>query len=337
VNDHASVVSALSASLGPGEPLHRYSNYLRQRFGGKTYRVSVDAGFTCPVRETGFQCSYCDVRGSRAPYLGSAESLREQISGALSFLRQRYQAEKFLLYFQAFSNTHAPVDTLRTIYDSGLACGEFEGLIVGTRPDCLDEPRARLLAGYRERGLDVWVEVGLQSANDRTLRRIRRGHSVAEFDRAIRLLASYDILTAAHVILGLPGEGEEDAVVTARHISELGVDGVKFHNLVLTQGTRMYREYRAGRLAPPTIAEYSRLLIAALENLSPDVVVMRLTCDPPQGLDFVPEDHPDKGAFYSDLVTEMNKQGTWHGRSWCGTLDTGLNPAVPYRKDKVCR
>jgi uncharacterized protein len=321
VTDHASVVAALSASLGPGEPLHRYSHYLKERFGGTTYRVSVDAGFTCPVREIGLQCSYCDVRGSRAPYLGSAESLREQIAGSLSFLRQRYHAENFLLYFQAFSNTHAPVDTLRNIYDSGLAYGKFVGLIVGTRPDCLDEPRARLLSQYRERGLEVWVEVGLQSASDKTLRRIRRGHSVAEFDRAIRLLQSYNILTAAHVILGLPGERERDAVRTARHISELGVNGVKFHNLVITKGTRMYDEYRVGQVTPPTVAEYSKLLIGSLENLSPDVVVMRLTCDPPRDIPFVPEALPDKGAFYLGLVAEMNRRGTWQGRSWHGSLD----------------
>jgi len=318
VNGHSDTVRALSASIGPGEPLHRYSDYLKQRFGSKTYRVSVDAGFTCPVRETGLPCTYCDVRGSRAPYLGNANSLHEQITGGMSFLQKRYRAEQFLLYFQAFSNTHSSVPTLRRIYDTGLSCGRFVGLIVATRPDCIDEPRAALLAEYRSRGLDVWVELGLQSANNATLRRIRRGHSVAEFGRAARLLQEFNILTAAHVILGLPGEGEREAVGTARYLSELGISGVKFHNLIITQGTELYREYRAGRVSPPTTAEHRELLISSLENLSDEAVVMRLTCDPPRDIQFVPEEQPDKAAFYRDLIEEMNRRNTWQGRLQTG-------------------
>ncbi|MEE8440974.1 MAG: TIGR01212 family radical SAM protein [Spirochaetia bacterium] len=314
MNGHSEAVNALAASIGPGTPLYRYSDYLKRRFGGRTYRVSVDAGFTCPVREIGLPCTYCDLRGSRAPYLGSADSLQEQIKGGMAFLQRRYRAERFLLYFQAFSNTYSSVPTLRRIYDTGLACGDFAGLIVATRPDCLDEPTTALLAEYLSRGLDVWVELGLQSANDATLRRIRRGHSVAEFSRATRLLKEFNILTAAHVILGLPGEGEREAVGTARYLSELGVNGVKFHNLVITQGTALYREYRAGRVLPPTTAEHRALLISALEHLSPEVVVMRLTCDPPRGIPFVPEDQPDKGTFYRDLTGEMNRRNTWQGR-----------------------
>lgn len=305
---------ALSAAVGPGKPLYRYADYLKRRFGGKTYRVSVDAGFTCPVRETGPSCTYCDVRGSRAPYLGSATSLQEQIKGGRGFLQQRYQAEKFLLYFQAFSNTHSSVPTLRRIYDTGLSCGEFVGLIVATRPDCVDEPRAALLAEYRSRGLDVWVELGLQSAHDATLRRIRRGHSVAEFGRATRLLQEFNILTAAHVILGLPGEGRREAAETARYLSELGMNGVKFHNLIITRGTELYREYRAGRVSPPSTAEHKELLISSLENLSAEVVVMRLTCDPPRGIHSVPEEQPSKATVYRDLVGEMNRRKTWQGR-----------------------
>ena len=325
---HLQAARAVAASLGPGTPLHRYSDYLQRRFQARTYRVSVDAGFTCPVRETGLPCSYCDVRGSRAPYIGSIESLSEQISGGMSFLSRRYGAGRFMLYFQAFSNTHAPVPQLRSVYDTGLAAGEFVGLIVGTRPDCLDEARAALLAEYRDRGLDVWVELGLQSANDATLRRIRRGHSVAEFDRAVRLAKEYGLLVGAHVILGLPGETRADAVHTASHISELPVDGVKFHNLVLTEGTEMYRAYRDGGLSPPGAGEYRELLISSLEQLAPEVVVMRLTCDPPAGLNSLPADFPDKKRFSADLVDVMNERGTWQGRSRQISLDNRLAHAV---------
>jgi radical SAM protein (TIGR01212 family) len=205
VRDHAAAVDRLAARIGSDYPFLRYSDYLLEVHGAKTYRVGVDAGFTCPVRETTLPCSFCDARGSRAPYLGHRTHIRDQVSNGIRFLTQRYGASKFLLYFQAFSNTHAPVAQLRATYSAGLDAGEFEGLIVSTRPDCVDEPRADLLAEFAA-FTEVWVELGLQSANDRTLRRIRRGHSVAEFNRAVRLLQSRGLRVAVHLILGLPGE-----------------------------------------------------------------------------------------------------------------------------------
>ena len=295
------------------ERFRRYSTYLRERYGARTYRVSVDAGFTCPGREHGTPCSYCDAGGSRAAYLSEAD-LRRQVAEGIAFLSRRYRASRFLLYFQAFSNTYAPVDHLRNTYDTALACGDFRALIVGTRPDCIDCARAELLAEYRDRGLDVWVELGLQSADDATLKRIGRGHTVAQFDDAVHLLADHGLSVAAHVILGLPGEGVRQAVQTARHISALPIGGVKFHNLVLVEGTRMYTEYLAGDVHPPDVAEYRELLIAALENLRSDIVVMRLTCDPPRGARHVPERFAPKAAFTDDLIAEMVRRDTRQGR-----------------------
>lgn len=306
-------VERVAASVSAANPLHRYSDYLQLRYGAKTYRVSVDAGFTCPVRELGMPCVYCDPRGSRAPYLGNAEAIRDQVNQGLAFLRRRYAATRFLLYFQAFSGTHAPVDDLRRIYDLGLSCGEFAGLVVATRPDCLDEPRAALLAEYGSRGLDVWVELGLQSAHDATLRRIHRGHSVAEFGRAVRLAQGHGLMTAAHVILGLPGEGLREAVETARYLSGLTVDGVKFHNLVVTRGTELYRWYAADRIAPPTEEEYREFLIAALTYLAPEIVVMRVTCDPPHDVEGAPPGVTDKASFYRSLSESMSRRGLWQG------------------------
>ena len=304
------------------ERFRRYSDYLRSRYGARTYRVSVDAGFSCPVRDDGRPCRYCDPRGSRAGYLTESEVGR-QIAEGIGFLSRRYGAELFLLYFQAYSNTYAAVDRLRSIYDSALARAPFRGLIVGTRPDCIDRERAQLLASYRQRGLDVWVELGLQSANDATLRRIGRGHSVARFDEAVMLLSEHRVDVAAHLILGLPGEGPDDVIDTVRHVSTLPVGGVKFHNLVLVQGTPMYDEYLAGDVRPPDVAEYRELLITALENLRSDIVVMRLTCDPPRGVRHLPERLPPKAVFTDDLVAEMERRETWQGRCWRAYADEG--------------
>ena len=219
------------------EPIRRYSPYLVERYGEKTYRLAVDAGFTCPVRDAGEPCSYCDSDGSRAPYLGDREAVRSQIEHGMEFLKRRYGASRFLLFFQAYSNTYAPVDQLRRIYDDGLAVAEFEGLVVATRPDCIDRERAALLASYRDRGYDVWVELGLQTANENTLKRIRRGHDVRAFEEAVELLRGLDISVAAHLILGLPGDDADDVARSAELISRLGVDGVNLR-LIKANGKR---------------------------------------------------------------------------------------------------
>ena len=277
----------------------------------------MDAGFGCPGRDAGRPCAYCDPRGSRAPYLGSVEPIEEQVDAAIAFLRGRYRAERFLLYFQAHSNTYGPVPVLRRAYDAGIARADFSGLIVATRPDCLDEERADLLAGFLRPGFDVWVELGLQSASDRTLERIGRGHTVARFDRAVDLAKSRGLLVAAHVILGLPGDGRSGAVNTARHLSAVGVDGVKFHNLVLVEGTPLYHDYLRGAVMPPSPDGYRELLIAALCELDPGIVVMRLTCDPPPGVISVPA-FPEKAAFVQDLERTLRardlRQGVYYTR-----------------------
>ena len=309
--------------LSPAEPFRRYSTWLRERYGGKTYRVSVDAGFSCPGREMGLPCAYCDAAGSRAPYLGDEHSIREQIERGVSFLTRRYAPDHLLLYFQAFSNTYAPVARLREIYDYALDQASFAAMIVGTRPDCIDEERAALLAEYRDRGLDVWVELGLQSVNNATLELIRRGHTVEEFDAATQLLAGQGINVAAHVILGLPGEDADDAIAVAKHLSSLPVSGVKFHNLVVVEGTRLYRQYRKGELEPPGPARYEELLLAALEHLREDIVVMRLTCDPPRGRAHAPERLPDKAALFDGITVRFQERGTRQGIYWSDNADQG--------------
>jgi uncharacterized protein len=295
------------------EPYRRYATWLRERYGGTTYRVCVDAGFTCPVRELGRRCAYCDARGSRAPYLGDRASIEEQIREGIDFLTARYRPDRFLLYFQAYSNTHGSPLALRNVYDHALEQADFAGLIVATRPDCIDEARADLLASYRDRGLDVWVELGLQSANDRTLALVDRGHTVARFDAAVRMLAARGVHVAAHLILGLPGEGRGDAIESARHLSRLPVEGVKFHNLVVVEGTPLYDRFLRGEFEPPSVERYAQLLVTALEHLRPDIVVMRLTCDPPRGVGHAPAQLPEKTALAKRILADFAERGTRQG------------------------
>lgn len=298
-------------------PYLTYSRYLRDRHGCTVYRVAVDAGFSCPNRaggRSGRGCSYCAEDGARAPYLGSRESLKNQVESAMGFLASRYGAEAFILFFQAFSNTNAPVGELRRIYDGGLELGSFRGLNVATRPDCVDAEKAALLASYKERGLEVWVELGLQSACDATLLRIDRGHSRDDFVRAYTLLKEWDLKVAVHLIFGLPGEGMTSIMETIEAVARLDPDGVKIHNLHVPLGTVLAVEMAKGELTVPSPERHLEYVIAAIERLPPRTVVMRLTCDTPLERLMLPRDFWPKGTFTARLAAEMKARGARQGR-----------------------
>jgi uncharacterized protein len=301
-------------------PYYTYSRYLRERFGCTVYRVAVDAGFGCPNRgggRTGAGCTYCAEDGARAPYLGSPDIARDlpaQVQGALSFLRRRYRAEAFILYFQAFSNTNADAATLKRVYDAGLACAPFRGLNVSTRPDCIDAGKADLLASYGERGLEVWVELGLQSAHDDTLRRIRRGHTVEDFLRAYRLLRERGINVAVHFIFGLPGEGWTQVMETVDAVARLRPQGVKIHNLHVPMDTALAEELLAGELTVPSPQRHLGWVIDALERLPQGTVIMRLLCETPARRLAAPREFWPKQVFNDILAREMRDRGARQGR-----------------------
>jgi len=296
-------------------PYLTYSRYLKQRHGCAVHRVAVDAGFSCPNRaggRTGAGCSYCDAQGSRASCVSG--TLEQQVREGIAFYRRTHGDGEFILYFQAYSNTNAPVDTLRRIYDDGLALHPFRGLNVATRPDCLDEQKADLLASYRERDLEVWAELGLQSAEDATLARIGRGHTAADFEKAFAILRSRKIRIAVHLIFGLPGEGRAEILRTMGVLARLRPDGVKIHNLHVPNGTIMAREYEKGELQVPSGRQHLEYVIAAIERLPPETVVMRLTCDTPVERLAAPRDFWPKSRFLSTLEREMKARGARQGR-----------------------
>jgi hypothetical protein len=314
-------------------PYLSYARYLKQKYGQAVYRVSVDGGFSCPNRGADRRapgCLYCDERGSRAPYLDSPEAsagirdgehqsgwrrdLRRQIDSARSFLRSRYGADLHILYFQAFSATHAPVERLRQIYDFALGCAPFRELAVSTRPDCIDPAKAELLASYRREDFDVWVELGLQSASDETLERIERGHTVRDFEKAYRICRSSGLKLTVHLIFGLPGEGLPEIRRTIDYVAALKPHGIKIHNLHIPKGCPLYPEYLSGELAVPCGDRHMEYVIQALERLPPETVIMRLTCDTPEQLLAAPRRFPPKARFLSRLREQMQTRRTWQGR-----------------------
>jgi len=209
------------------------NTYFRSLFGCRVQKISIDAGLTCPNRDgtkgTG-GCIYCNARGSGTGAWAQGLSIREQLLKGKQFLTKRYHAQKFMAYFQSFSNTYAPLAVLQRRYDEALAVDGIVGLAIGTRPDCVNQPVLDLLQSYAERHL-IWIEYGLQSAHDQTLILINRGHDAACFTRAVRATQNRGIRICAHVILGLPNETREDMLHTARFVADLGLDGIKLHLL----------------------------------------------------------------------------------------------------------
>jgi len=297
-------------------PFHRYSDYLTRRYGEKTYRVSVDAGFSCPNRRAdpnGRGCSYCANDGSRAAYTHGGADVDAQITGAVRFLRRRYGARQFLLYFQAYTNTDADPADLASIYGRALALYPFRELIVSTRPDALSEEKADLLASYHSDQREVWVELGLQSANDSTLAAIARGHTVEDFERAYRMLRLRGVRLSVHLIFGLPGESWPEVMRTVAYVASLAPDGVKIHNLVIPRSAPLYEQYLQGEMAEYGYRRHLEYTMRALELLPASTVVMRLTCDMHSSRPGIPRRRWNKARVYQDVERIMRERGRRQG------------------------
>lgn len=265
------------------EPLYYDLNtYFRRRFGFRVHKISVDAGLSCPNRDGTLGragCLFCNPRGSGTGAHARGESITHQLERGMAFLARRYKAAGFMAYFQSFSNTYAPVEQLATLYTEALAVPGVLGLSIGTRPDCVGAPVLDLLADLARTRL-VWVEYGLQSACDRTLAAINRGHDVACFERAVTATHARGLPVCAHVILGLPGEGRADMLATADYLARLPVAGVKLHLLYVVRGTPLEALYRREAYACLEQADYVDLVCDVLERLPPEMVIQRLTGDP---------------------------------------------------------
>ncbi|ADU66681.1 conserved hypothetical protein [Desulfurispirillum indicum S5] len=258
------------------------NEYFRFHFGTRVYKVPVDAGFSCPNRKSRQQggCVYCSPSGSAAAIAAEHDSITEQVQRSIASLRRRHKARKFLAYFQAYSNTHAPVDELRLLYDRVLSLSEdFIGLSIGTRPDCMDHERLDLLESYQRRGCELWVEYGVQSLKEESLEFIRRGHDVDTALRAIEATRRRGIKVCAHVIFGLPTESLLESVEGVRRLGELGIDGIKIHMLHIMEGTELARMYRQHPFLLPTLEEYADAVAQAIGALPSGCILHRLTGD----------------------------------------------------------
>ena len=260
---------------------NQFSQELKRVFGCRVQRLSVDAGFTCPNRDGSVGtkgCVFCGGKGSGSYGILHGASVAEQLEHAKEVMVRKYKAARFIAYFQSYSNTYAPVERLRALYDEALGVPDVVGLIVGTRPDCLPGETLDLLASYARRCY-FWLELGLQSHLDRTLAAIGRGHDLASFETAVHGCRERGIRVCAHVILGLPGESREEMLSGAQYLNRSGVEGVKIHLLHVMAGTRLAEQYLAGEVRVMDRDRYVGLVCDFLERLDPRIVVQRLTGD----------------------------------------------------------
>jgi uncharacterized protein len=305
---------------GHSRRYNSYSEYFKKAFGQRVQKVAVDAGFTCPNRD-GTKgvggCTYCDNDSFNPSYCQPAKSIGQQISEGIEFHSRRYRrAKEFLAYFQPYSNTYAPIERLKQLYSEALAVEGVIGLVIGTRPDCVNDEILDYIATLSQSHY-VILEYGLESCYDSTLARINRGHSWAESVSAIEKSAQRGIKVGAHLIFGLPGESREEMMAEAAMVSALPLDNIKFHQLQIIKGTRMAREY----LATPAsfqlfkMDEYLDFMIQFIERLNPSFVIERFAGEvPPRFLVSAPWSNLRNDEFNRLLEQKLEERNTWQGR-----------------------
>jgi radical SAM protein (TIGR01212 family) len=303
------------------KPYQLFSEHLKKRFGVRVHKISVDAGFGCPNRDSGRShsgCLFCDPNGSGAVGIESRATVAEQINLGKEVMTRKYKAGKFVAYFQPFSNTYAPVDRLRTLYDEALRVDDVVGLAVGTRPDCVPPEVLDLLADYH-RHTYFWLELGLQSSHDRTLEWLKRGHDYATFLSAYQQARARGLRVCVHVILGLPGESHAEMLQTATQLAELQVNGVKLHLLHVLKSTPLGQLYDEGKVEMLAMDKYVNLVVDFLERLHPETLVHRLTGDGPRDQLLAPLWSLNKWEVLNAINAEFTRRGTRQGSRFKAT------------------
>ena len=292
----------------------RYNNlsgYFRKKYGKRVKKICIDGGFSCPNRDgtCGIGgCIYCGERGA-GEHINPLTSIGEQVRAELS----RGKAEDiFLAYFQNFTNTYAPVEILRERYDAALIDERIKLISIGTRPDCITEEIADLLASYMDR-YEVWVELGLQTANDETAALINRGYKAETFRRAMEILTARGIPVVVHLIVGLPGENIEHIKKTAAYLKPFSIFGIKIHSIYVMEGTALAEMYKNGEYTPPTLAEYVDGATYLISHLNPEIVLHRITGDCPKELLIAPLWNADKNEIIDKINKNLEKNNLHQG------------------------
>jgi len=293
-----------------------FGRYIRERYGAAVHKVNIDAGFTCPNRDgtlgvTG--CIYCNNDSFRPNSCKPALSVTEQVRNGISWLRKRYGTEKFLAYFQPYTNTYAPADELRKLYEEALSEPSVMGLAIGTRPDCIDEEKLSMLSELAKDHF-VLVEYGLQSIYSKSLEFIHRGHDYDAFLRAVEMTSGTGIHSGAHIIVGFPTETREEMLAMATELSGTGIEFLKVHQLQVIKDTPLAAMFQKEPFHIFDYGEYVEFVADFLERLSPDIVVQRLFATAPDEILIAPRWDRSKHQLLRDIENKLEERDSFQGR-----------------------
>ena len=301
------------------ENVNRYNKlneYLKNKFGERTLKICIDGGFTCPNRDgtvSNGGCIFCSERGS-----GDHICKQNDISGQVKKYFSSYKSEranKFIVYFQNFTNTYDSISNLKKKYDAALIDDRIVGLEIATRPDCIDEEICKLLASYTDKYY-VCVELGLQTSNEKTAKFINRGYENAVFTTTVQMLKQYGIDVVTHIMIGLPDETLDDLTNTIDFVNRHSIDGIKIHNVYVVKNTVLADLYYKGLYSPMGFDEYLEYLVYAITHLRPDIVVHRISGDAPKDLLIAPEWNVHKKWVLNGLDRVLKEKDLWQGYNW---------------------
>ncbi len=295
---------------------YTFNEHLRNKFETKIFKVSLDAGFTCPNRDGTLGtsgCIYCSERGSGDFAGDKRTSIPDQFKQVKERMEKKWPKAQYIAYFQAYTNTYAPLERLREVYEEALAEDNVVGLSISTRPDCLPEDVLNYLEELNQRTY-LWVELGLQSSHDRTMEWIGRGHNYAQFLKGFQQLHSRGIRFCAHIILGLPGETKAEMMETAQAVAQMPIQGIKIHLLHVLRETPLATLYQREPFALMTKEDYVSLVVDILEILPPEMVIHRLTGDGPPDDLIGPLWSRKKWEVLNAIDAELEQRDTWQGK-----------------------
>jgi len=271
--------------------VNTFGQAMLHRYGERVHKIAIDAEFTCPNLDGSKGrggCTFCN-NASFSPNGRQPPGIIEQLAAGRRVIRKRTGARKYLAYFQAYTNTYADINSLRELYDQALSEPDVIGLAIGTRPDCAPDPVLDLLAAYQQQGHEIWLELGLQSSFDESLRRVNRGHGFAEYKTALLAARKRGLQVCTHLIIGLPGETKAHCKVTLERVLELGVDGLKLHPLHVVKGTQLANEWRRGEYQPLLLDEYIDIATDLIRHTPPEVIFHRVTATASQQILLAPD------------------------------------------------
>ncbi|GMR07201.1 MAG: TIGR01212 family radical SAM protein [Gammaproteobacteria bacterium] len=294
--------------------VHSFGYAMQKKYGEKVHKITINAAFTCPNRDGSKGiggCTFCN-NASFNPHARAPLSVCEQISSGKQVIARRLGAKKYIAYFQAYTNTYADIHRLKALYDEALADNQVIGLSVGTRPDCVPDAVLALLADYQQRGFEVWLELGLQSAFNQTLDRVNRGHHFEDYANTVRRAKRYELQICTHLIIGLPGENADHSMVSLNRVMEEGVQGIKFHPLHVVKGTQLANQWRRGEYRALEFDDYIMQATNLVMHTPVDVIIHRLTATAEQRLLLAPEWCAHKwhvlNAIHEQLIATGAKQ-----------------------------